>query len=147
MQNHYFGGSNPPVASNLALGMVLVLAACRSSDAPTTLQSFIEWRSAAAPVERPLAVFVDQVGGPLDLLARDPDMTTFLNDKFTPLLVPGFGDQRGGTAALYSADGCLLAPPFVPESPQAWIGVANQVIGMPEASGRTAPFASARDCR
>lgn len=114
------------------------------SHVPT--QSYVEWVSQDAPVARPLAVFVDPEGGALEQIARDPDVTTFLNDRFAPLLLPSFGDQPTGTAAIYTADGCVLVAPFRPTSPEAWIGEANRAVLMPDAVGRSAPRAARRDC-
>lgn len=145
MQNHYFGGSNPPVASNIFLGMsALVLGCSPAPGAPP--ESHVEWRSPAAPVDQPLAVFVGLPGGAVDLFSRDPDVTTFLNDRFAPLLVPAFGGQPPETTAIYTADGCLLVAPFAPTTPEAWIAEANRAVVMPAASGRRAPSAAARDC-
>lgn len=145
MQNHYFGGSNPPVASNILLGISALVLGC--SPAPGALpESHVEWRHPGDPVERPLAVFVGVPGGPADRVARDVEVTTFLNDRFAPLLVPAFGSQPPETAAIYTADGCALIEPFVPASPQAWIVQANRAVVMPAATGRRASTAAVRDC-
>ncbi len=155
MQNHYFGGSNPPVASNIFLvgplfgplfGLLLGLPAGCAPAVPEPSASYVEWRAANAPVDRPLAVFVDRAGGPMDGVARDWDVTTFLNDRFHALLVPEFGVQPLGSAAFYSADGCLLYGPFVPSSGSSCIVAANQVIVIPAASGRTASRATSQAC-
>ncbi len=147
MQNHYFGGSNPPVASNYHLGMlVFALAACSAAPPPAPPPSFVEWHQPDDPVARPLAVFVGPPGSTLDLLARDVDVTTFLNDRFHPLLLPAFGSQPSGTAAIYSADGCVLIEPFVPASPEIWIQAANRAVVLPGAKGRSATSAAARGC-
>lgn len=122
---------------------LLILAACQPA---VPLNSYVEWASQDAPVSRPLAVFVDREGSALDQIARDPDVTTFLNDRFAPLLLPAFGDQPTGTAAIYTADGCVLVAPFRPESPEAWISAANRAVLLPGAAGRTAPRATPRDC-
>lgn len=145
MQNHYFGGSNPPVASNIFFGIGALVLGCSPTPSPLP-ESHVEWRSPEAPVDRPLAVFVGEPGGPADRVARDSDVTTFLNDRFVPLLLPAFGSQPPETAAIYTADGCVLVAPFVPASPGSWIAEANRAVVMPAASGRAAPAARARDC-
>lgn len=81
------------------------------------------------------------------MLARDPDVTTFLNDRFHPLLVSQFGAQPRGTVAIYSADGCLMIEAFVPGAPSGFITRANVAIQMPAAAGRTGLSAQVRDCR
>ncbi len=145
MQNHYFGGSNPPVASNILLGISALVIGC--SPAPSGLpESHVEWRSPVDPVDRPLAVFVGEPGGPADRIARDSDVTTFLNDRFAPLLVPAFGAQPRETTAIYTADGCVLVAPFLPTTPEAWIAQANRAVVMPTATGRSAPAPAPRDC-
>ena len=147
MQNHYFGGSNPPVASILSLLVVGSGSPCGCKPpAQEPASSFVEWRSVQAPVARPIAVFVGPVDGPMDRVARDWDVTTFLNDRFHPLLVTAFGEQPPGSAAFYTADGCLLYGPFTPATGSAWIVAANQVIVLPAASGRSADHAAPRAC-
>ncbi|MSP54952.1 MAG: hypothetical protein EXR69_05010 [Myxococcales bacterium] len=108
--------------------------------------SHVEWRRVEQLTDRPLAVFVDQPGGRLDLLARDPDVTTFLNDRFHPLLLPQFGAQPHGTVGVYTADGCELVEAFSPSTPGEFIAQANIAIQMPGASGRTAVSAQVREC-
>lgn len=146
MQNHYFGGSNPPVASNsfLAGAVAVLMAACAS--APSSAVSYVEWRRVDEPVDRPLAVFVDVDGGPAERAARDLDATTFLNDRFQPLRVAAFGAQPSGTLAFYTADGCPFGPPFTPADGAAIIAAANAVIVQPAASGRHAAGAAPRAC-
>ncbi len=154
MQNHYFGGSNPPVASKHPLrkafqvyGLTAMLLAGCSGGTPAVPVSHVEWRTVDQPTDRPLAVFVDAPGGPMDLFARDPDVTTFLNDKFDPLLVESFGLQPTGTVAIYTAEGCPLVPPFVPQMPSDWINAANRAILRPEAQGRHAASAAPGACK
>lgn len=146
MQNHYFGGSNPPVASNsLLLGAALALTASCAPAIPDDV-SYVQWRGADAPVDRPLAVFVDGVGGPAERASRDLDATTFLNDRFHPLRVPAFGAQPVGTLAFYTADGCPFGPAFTPADGASIIAAANAVIVQPAASGRHAARAAPRAC-
>lgn len=147
MQNHYFGGSNPPVASNsFLLSALLVLNTACGPEPTASPVSHVEWRQVADPVERPLAVFVDTPGGPVERVARDLDATTFLNDRFQPLLVPSFGAQPAGTVAFYTADGCPFGAPFTPADGPALVAAANRVIVLPAASGRRAPRAAPRAC-
>jgi len=130
----------------LWFGLLLGLPAGCAPAVPEASASYVEWRAADVAVDRPLAVFVDGIGGPMDSVARDWDVTTFLNDRFHALRVPEFGAQPMGTAAFYSADGCLLYGPFVPSTGSAWIVAANQVIVLPAASGRSADHAAPRAC-
>src|SRR5204862_5947019 len=46
-----------------------------------SLAPHVSWAGLDAPATRPLAVFVDDPGGPLDQIAADADVTTFLNDR------------------------------------------------------------------
>lgn len=88
----------------------------------------VRWAGPADPVDRPLAVLVDEPGGPLDRIAAHPDVTTFLNDRFRPwFLVPSAasGLPPAGTAWFLDQRGCLLGPPTQPASPGAWIEAAN----------------------
>ena len=127
-------------------GSLLALPLGCGSSTPRVPESHVEWRTADAPTDRPIAVFVDAPEGPMDLFARDPDVTTFLNDRFDPLLVTGFGNQPSGTAAIYSADGCVLITPFVPTLPSDWINAANRAINMPGGQGRHGETAAVRSC-
>ena len=98
----------------------------RWSEAP-----YVAWTGPAAPISRPLAVFVDLPGGPMDQIASDADVATFLNDRFHPwFLVPEAApDLAAPPAALFlDSHGCLLRGPDRPESPAAWIDEANAVL-------------------
>jgi hypothetical protein len=79
-------------------------------------------------VGAPIAVFVDVRGGPADRIAANLDVTTFLNDRFHPVLVPAYEDQPVGTIAFYDAAGCRIAGPFAPASPKELIDRANEVV-------------------
>lgn len=88
----------------------------------------VRWAGPADPVRRPLAVLVDHPGGPLDRIAADPDVTTFLNDRFHPWFLPP--EVAGGAPdapATWWLDerGCLLYGPTRPATPEAWIADAN----------------------
>lgn len=93
---------------------------------------YVIWTGPSAPSTLPLAVFVDQPGGPLDQIAADIDVTTFLNDRFhpwflTPEAAPGLVPSPPA-ALLLDARGCVRAGPFSPDSAQDWINTANQVL-------------------
>jgi len=66
----------------------------------------------------------------LDRVAADPDVTTFLNDKFQPIfLVPDVAPEfADSTVLFFAADGCLLAKPTQIRRPQDFIDLANQVM-------------------
>lgn len=115
-----------------------------ASTSPSTAR-WVQWRAAADPVNAPVAVFVDAPGGPVDRLAADADVTTFLNDRFHPLFRVVDPAQAAGTVQFYTADGCAFGPPIAPLSAQALIDAANAVIVRPEAGGRRAP-AFSRTC-
>lgn len=139
----------------LALASSLALPACdppapppepgppdlpRWSEAP-----HVAWAGPSTPISHPLAVFVDLPGGPMDTIASDPDVATFLNDRFHPwFLVPEAApDLASPPAALFlDAYGCLLRGPDHPESPRAWIEEANAVLlalAQGTANGRALP--------
>lgn len=98
----------------------------RWSEAP-----YVEWSGPSSPVSRPLAVFVDLPGGPMDAIAADLDVTTFLNDRFHPwFLRPDAVDglPPAPLALILDRAGCVRAAPFRPEGPAAWIAAANAVL-------------------
>lgn len=123
-----------------------MIASCSDPPAPPPVSDpgrsvavHVEWRAPEAAVRAPVAVFVDSVGGPADRLAADPDVTTFLNDRFHPVLLPSYADQPSGTVAFYDGAGCLLAGPALPGDAQALIDLANGVMLDPRSRGVTAP--------
>ncbi len=106
-----------------------------------SLAPHVEWAREDAPVSRPVALFVDTPGGPLDTIASNSDVATFLNDRFHPV----FRRAAAGAAPtlhFYSADGCLLAGPLAPTSPESFIALANEVVQKPDAVGHSATFFS-----
>ncbi|MDP2311204.1 MAG: hypothetical protein Q8P18_34605 [Pseudomonadota bacterium] len=124
----------------------LSMSACQDPPSPAPLPSstgstapWVEWRAADAAVRGPVALVIDRPGGPLDRLVADPDVTTFLNDRFHPLfrvespLDTGAGGQPVGTVRFYDGCGCPLTPPLRPETPAAFIAAANEVIVRAEA--------------
>lgn len=99
----------------------------RWSEAP-----WVAWTGPSTPVSRPLAVFVDLPGGPMDRIASDPDVATFLNDRFHPwFLLPEVAiglPSPSPLALILDAGGCVRQAPFRPADAQAWIAAANAVL-------------------
>ena len=124
--------------------MLAVLVGC--SDPPTppptaapdglprwSSSTHVAWTGATAPEDpgRLLAVVVDARGGPQDRLAGDPDVTTFLNDRFHPLFLDAAAVDgiRPIPALLFvDHDGCLVGGVQQPTDPAAWIARANEVL-------------------
>lgn len=74
-----------------------------------------------------IALFVDAPGGPLDQLAHDADVATFLNDRFHAVfLTPERAGLQSGVRFL-SAEGCLIGA-AQPPTPAAWIAAANDAL-------------------
>ena len=94
---------------------------------------YVEWRHDEDPVDRPVALFVDSPGGPVDRIAADPDVTTFLNDRFHPVFRAHSDGLPEGSVSFYTPEGCPLTSAARPTSPAAWIELANSVIVRPEA--------------
>jgi hypothetical protein len=87
----------------------------------------VRWAGLTDAGTRPLAVFVDDPGGPFDRIAADHDVTTFLNDRFTPVfLVPARSPLVRGVSFL-DREGCLLLGPVAPTSPAEFIELANDL--------------------
>lgn len=90
------------------------------------------WSGPGAASPYPLAVFMDAPGGPLDRIAADPEVSTFLNDRFQPFFLvpeaaPGLVDAT--PAALFlDRRGCVLDGPFQPQRPEEWIARGNAVL-------------------
>lgn len=139
-------------ARHLQLIVVLpVLFACADPPDPPPVTAapsvarWVQWRAETEPVSRPVALIVDVEGGPLDRVVADADVTTFLNDRFHPVLrAPGAGEA--GTVRFYTADGCAFGPPLRPADAAAFIDAANAVVVRAEARGRAAA-ALVTDCR
>ena len=92
----------------------------------------VHWFSLEATVHRPIALFVDTPGGPMDRVASDADVTTFLNDRFHPILVtpeqaPDLA-RPNGAVWFINAEGCLLVEELSVEDPLAWIQHANKAV-------------------
>ena len=73
---------------------------------------------------------VDQPGGPLDRLLADPDLTTFVNDRFTPLfLMPSAAPALPGPSVqVLDARGCWRLPPQAPADAAQLIALLNGVM-------------------
>jgi hypothetical protein len=89
---------------------------------------------------RPLALLVGEPGGPLDRLAADPDVTTFLNDRFEARFVsPGVLPPPSERTLVLDPRGCLLPGGSVESStPEAWIAGVNKALEAP--GPRAAPI-------
>lgn len=99
---------------------------------------WVLWRSDEEPAEHPVAVFVDEPGGPMDRIAADSDVTTFLNDRFHPVFHREDPAQPRGTVQFLSADGCALTPALTPGDAHEFIEAANVVVVRAESVGRQA---------
>lgn len=121
----------------------LLLSGCADPPAPAPVPGpadlprwsqapYVSWTGPGQPVTRPLVVFVDRPGGPLDRVAEDVDVATFLNDRFHPwFLVPEAAPglvAAPPAALILDARGCVRAAPFLPETPADWIARANEVL-------------------
>jgi hypothetical protein len=108
-----------------------ILAACSDPPPPAArahgpsngaTAPHVAWALPSGPIDRPHAVLLDTPGGPLDRLAADADVTTFLNDRFHAWFVPV---ATGPRTLFLATDGCLLTPPVDATSRDAWIDAAN----------------------
>jgi hypothetical protein len=99
----------------------------------------VVWHGGAAPrSDRLLAVFYDNPGGPVDQLAADPDVASFLNDRFSPLfLVPTSapGLALAPAVLLIDSNGCRLLPDPLLSTPEAWIQSVNGVVQAEQGPG------------
>ena len=130
-------------ARHLHLPFAALVACSDPPDPPpaTTTPSaaqWMDWRTLTQPVERPVVLVVDAPWGAVDRLVAHPDVTTFFNDRFHPILLESDAVQPPGTLRFYTADGCAIGPAITPHSPQEIIAAANLVATLPEATGRSA---------
>ncbi|MCK6506569.1 hypothetical protein L6R53_24875 [Myxococcota bacterium] len=118
-----------------------VLVGCRDPAAPPALPGpadlprwstapWVRWAGLDEPLRGPLLVVVDAPGGPMDRLLADPDVTTFVNDRFTPLfLIPSAAPTLPHPSVqVLDAGGCWLLPPQAPADPAAMVAALNGVM-------------------
>jgi len=91
---------------------------------------FVEWSGPTTELSRPLAVLVEVGGGPLDLIAADSDVTTFLNDGFHPWFVSPEAVEgiTTGITLFLDLEGCLLIPAAKVHSAKEWLDLANSAL-------------------
>jgi hypothetical protein len=121
--------------------LIALLLGCSDPPDPAVVTSptgstagWVEWRAPDTPVRGPVVRVVDVPGGPYDRLVADPDVTTFLNDRFHPIFVragPTSPDDPGIT--FLDGCGCVLLGPIRPERPSEMLSLANWVIAQPDA--------------
>ena len=124
-----------------ALALPALLVACSDPpepppaapppDLPRWSQALhVRWAGPTTALAGPLAVVVDVPGGPLDRIVADPDVTTFLNDRFTPLfLVPQAAPELPAPSLqVLDAQGCWLLTPQLPADTAAFIAAGNTVM-------------------
>ncbi len=127
-----------------SFSLALLIGACSDPPSPAPIASptgstapWVEWRAADAPVRGPVVVVVDSPGGAVDRLVADPDVTTFLNDRFHPIFRPalriGSETQPAGTLRFYDGCGRPLTDASTPATPAELIAIANEVIVRVEA--------------
>jgi hypothetical protein len=110
----------------------LFLSGCSDPPAPAPVHTgpsmapYVLWQEPEKlPVDKPIALFVDAPGGELDRLAADFDITTFLNDKFTPVFLSSTSKHF---LRFYLPDGCPISPPLYLKTPSDWIAEANRIV-------------------
>ena len=103
---------------------------------------YVQWTGPDDPITRPLAVLIDQPGGPLDQIAADPDVTSFLNDRFHPWFIIPEQVQHlsAGQALFLNPEGCVLSAISSPQSPLDWIDSANSALLENEQPSRKQPL-------
>ncbi len=98
---------------------------------PSATAPHVQWQTwaDAEAGSRPWVEFHDAPDGPAIAIAADPDVTTFLNDRFASV----FFNEPGTPGILFmSASGCVLTHWLRPSTPAAFIEAANAVIVLPE---------------
>jgi hypothetical protein len=90
----------------------------------------IAWKGPNDAIHLNIALIFDTPNGPLDQIAGDDDVTTFLNDRFHPIFVhSSFGALDNGSGLIFiSPKGQKLGGPLAPQNAEAWIQVSNQFI-------------------
>lgn len=132
----------------LLLGLAAILSACSEPPPPPAARRcgptggatapHVCW-SGPAPTGRPIALLAGLPGGTLDRIAGDPDVTTFLNDRFEPRFVaPDLLAPPGERTLLLGPRGCVLpGGELRAESPAGWIDAVNTALRA--GVGTTAP--------
>lgn len=76
--------------------------------------SYVLWLSLEAPRRGPIVIVWDRPGGPVERLLAEPELTTFLNRRFSPsLLDPG---SAGPSLEVVDESGCWRLTPWRPAS-------------------------------
>ena len=87
------------------------------------------------PTGRIVALIVDRPGGPLDKLIADPDVSTFLNDRFDAHFVhPEEIGVPGSRTVLLTPEGCPRSEAIAAATPAAWIASVNAALETPPGS-------------
>lgn len=94
------------------------LGGCSDPPTPPPLNvgsaAHVQWVGFDRNPTAPVVLVWDRPGGPLDPILGDADLTTFLNQRFTPIrLDPGPDPPR---IELVDLDGCWRLPPWSPRS-------------------------------
>ncbi|MEL6341875.1 MAG: hypothetical protein AAFV53_02005 [Myxococcota bacterium] len=89
---------------------------------------YVRWKGPATSNGRVVALFVEEPDGPLDRIAADADVTSFLNDRFHAIfLTPARAGLSRGVWFI-SPHGCLLSGPTQPKDAETWIDIGNAVM-------------------
>lgn len=129
--------------------LLLALGGCGDPPPPPESPRCGPARGATAPhvcwagpdaTGRPIALLVDEPGGPVDRLVADADVTTFLNDRFEPRFArPAELGLPGPQTLLLDPRGCLLPGGRLDAADAAaWIRGANGALSAATAAA-TAP--------
>lgn len=91
---------------------------------------YVHWQGPdSPPTGLWIALFVAPTGGPLDQIAADPDVSSFLNDRFEAWFVlPSKATGWPEGVTFIDRQGCIRAGPATPTTAQAWIGFANGAV-------------------
>lgn len=131
----------------ISLAVGLIGAGCADPPPPDTARACGPSRGATAPhvcwagpgpTGRPVALLVDDPGGPVDRLGHDADVATFLNDRFETRFatLSELGRTEPATFLLTPA-GCLLtAGPITTSTPTDWIAAVNAAVRTPRHAPR-----------
>lgn len=122
-------------------GAIFVFMGCQDPQTPPPTEppqgiprwsttKHITWKGPSDAIQLNIALVIDTPNGPLDQIAGDNDVTTFLNDRFHPIFVhASFGALDKGSGLIFiSPEGKKLGGPITPQNVDAWIQVSNQFI-------------------